>query len=89
LNFFNGFRGREFVDSGHSQNRFALVNRLHSETALAPLASLDHRAIVGKGILNGREHGQDQKCEAWAFPSISVAVTLNISDSQKAYWISN
>ena len=29
LNFLDRFGGREFVDGGHRENRFALVQRLH------------------------------------------------------------
>src|ERR1035438_1313732 len=50
LNFLDGFRGTEFVDCGHRENRFTLINRLHGETAFTPLAGLDHRSIVSKGI---------------------------------------
>ena len=50
LNFLDRFGGGEFVDCGHGENRFALIDRLHGEAAFAPLAGLDHRAIVGKGV---------------------------------------
>ena len=53
LNFLDGFRGGEFVDCGHSKNRFALIKRLIGKAAFAPLAGLDHRSIVGKGIGRG------------------------------------
>ena len=53
LNFFDRIRGGEFVDCGHGKNRFALIERLHGKAAFAPLAGLDHRAVVGKGIGRG------------------------------------
>jgi hypothetical protein len=71
FDFLDGFRSGEFVDCGHGKNRFALINRLHGETALAPLAGLDHRAIVGKrigwsgkivGCENGFDAGHGERC---------------------------
>jgi hypothetical protein len=71
LDFLDGFRGGEFVDRGHRKNRFALINRFHGETALAPLAGLDHRAIVGKRVgwrgkivrcENGFDAGHGERC---------------------------
>ena len=49
-NFFDRFRGGKLVDRGHGENRFALVERLHSEPPFAPLGGLNHCAIVGKAI---------------------------------------
>ncbi len=53
MNFLDGFRGGEFVDCGHGKNRLALIDRLIGKAAFAPLAGLDHRSIVGKGIGRG------------------------------------
>ena len=55
MNFLDRFRGGEFVDCGHGKNRFALINRLVGEAAFAPLAGLDHRAIVREGIGRSRK----------------------------------
>ena len=52
-NFLDRFGGGEFVDRGHGKNRLALINRLHGEAALSPLAGLDHGAIIGKSIGRG------------------------------------
>ena len=49
-NLFDRCRGGEFVDRGHGENRFALVERLIGEPPFAPLAGFDHRAVVGEGI---------------------------------------
>ena len=38
-NFLDGFRGRQFIDCRHGENRFALVHRLIREPSLAPLCS--------------------------------------------------
>ncbi len=37
-NSFDGFGRRQFIDRGHREYRFALIDRLHGETAFAPLA---------------------------------------------------
>ena len=49
-NLFDRCRGGEFVDRGHGENRFALIERLIGEPPFAPLAGFDHRAVVGEGI---------------------------------------
>jgi hypothetical protein len=49
-NLFDRVSGSEFVNCGDSENRFALVERLHVEPPLALWVGVNHRAIVGEGI---------------------------------------
>ena len=52
--FFDCCRGGELVDGCQGEDRFALVDRLIGKRALAPLAGLDDRAVVGECIGGGR-----------------------------------
>ena len=49
-NLFNRFSGSELINRGHSENRFALVERFHGESPLALWVGPNHRTIVGERI---------------------------------------
>src|SRR5579863_7467191 len=50
LNSLNCLSRGQFIHRGHRENRLTLIDRLHSEPALAPLAGFDYRPVIGEGV---------------------------------------
>ena len=53
--FFDGFGGRQFIDSRQGKDGGALVQRLHAQCAFPPFAGLDHGAGIRHEIARGRK----------------------------------
>ena len=52
---FDSFGSREFIDRRNSQDRFALIQRLHGQGFFALIVGLDHGAQVGHAVGGSRK----------------------------------
>ena len=51
----DGFRRDQFAFRAHSQNRFALIHRLHGQTAISLHIGCDHRAVISQAGCGWRQ----------------------------------